>query len=77
MSGRFGGRASEKAGARDLAMDASEFRVGDKVHLGFGVKGGAGFYGVVTKIDDRMVKIRNPEGKTYTGPVSRLTSDDR
>lgn len=55
------------------ARDAEEFKVGEKVHLGFGARGGAGFYGTITRIDEREVEIRNPEGKTYKGPVRFLS----
>lgn len=55
--------------------DDEEFKVGERVHLGFGAKGGAGFFGVITKIEGGTVHIKNPEGKTYSGPL-RLVSKD-
>ena len=33
------------------------FKVGDRVHAGFGVRGGAGFRGVVDKIEDNKVYV--------------------
>ena len=47
--------------------------IGDKVHLGFGVKGGAGFEGTVIKIEGETVTIKNPEGRTFTGPLKNVT----
>jgi hypothetical protein len=60
----------DRRGARDADED---FKVGEKVHLGFGAKGGAGFYGVVTKVEGETVEIKHENGKTYTGQ-KRFTS---
>lgn len=54
----------------------AEFNVGDKVHLGFGAKGGAGFNGTITKIEGSEVHIKNPEGKTYKGPMRFVSKAD-
>jgi hypothetical protein len=51
----------------------SEVTPGAKVHLGFGAKGGAGFEGVVTKVEGDTVFIKNSEGRTFKGPL-RLVS---
>jgi hypothetical protein len=50
-----------------------DVNVGDKVHLGFGTKGGAGFEGTVTKVEGDTVFIKNTEGRTFKGPL-RLVS---
>jgi hypothetical protein len=55
-----------------------DFKVGDKVHLGLAVKGGAGFPGTIKKIDGETVHIegfgKNKFGsKTYKGHVSKLS----
>lgn len=86
------GRASEQANAatisanketlmaKDSVTDADNFKVGDKVHLGFGAKGGAGFNGVITAIEGDTVHIKNDQGRTFKGPVrylSRADSDTR
>lgn len=57
------------------AADADEFKVGEKVHLGFGTKGGAGFSGTITKIENGEVTIKHENGKTYKGPI-RLVSKE-
>lgn len=48
-------------------------KIGDTVHLGFGTKGGAGFVGKLTKIEDGMAYIKNDEGRTFKGHVSKLS----
>lgn len=58
------------------ARTDAEFNVGDKVHLGFGTKGGAGFNGTITKIEGSEVHIKNPEGKTYKGPMRFVSKAD-
>ena len=59
------------------AKDGEAWKVGQSVHLGFGTKGGAGFKGTITKIEGEKVHIKNPEGKTYSGPIKFLTSDSK
>lgn len=59
-------------------MTESAVNVGDRVHLGFGAKGGAGFKGKVTKIDGNMCEIESNSKtkygpKTYRGPMKYVT----
>jgi len=60
-----------------LSLKESEkvenIQVGDKIHLGFGSKGGAGFTGHVKKVTDGMVVIQHPTGNEYIGHISRAT----
>jgi hypothetical protein len=49
------------------------FSVGDRVHLGFGAKGGAGYFGKLTKLSDHEVEIAHDNGKTYSGPRRLLS----
>lgn len=49
-------------------------KVGDNVHLGFGTKGGAGYYGKLTKIDGETAYVTNDEGRTFKGHVSKLSA---
>lgn len=53
--------------------DEEGFKVGQKVHLGFGAKGGAGFNGTITKIDESSVEIKNDQGRVFKGPVKFLS----
>lgn len=69
--------ALQRAGVKGFAKDSKDAEVGQKVHLGFGVKGGAGFIGVITKIDGDTVYIRNDEGRTFKGQLSKVSSADR
>jgi len=46
-----------------------ELKIGDKVHVGLAVKGGAGFEGVIQKLDGNWVTIKNDEGKIYKGLI--------
>jgi len=55
------------------AQFADEINIGDKVHLGFGAKGGTGFIGHVRKIKDGQVVLTHPSGKEYVGYISRAT----
>lgn len=50
-----------------------DIKPGDKVHLGFRVKGGAGFEGIVTKIENNIVHIKNKEGRTFAGPANLVS----
>lgn len=52
------------------------FKVGDKVHLGFGAKGGAGFDGEVEKIEGNTVWVRNPQNKVFKGPIKNLSPQE-
>jgi hypothetical protein len=57
-------------GDKDLAGNyVPNVQVGDQGHLGFGSKGGAGFNGVIEKVEDDKVYVRNAEGKLYKGPA--------
>lgn len=62
-----------------ISEAVENFKVGDKVHLGFGVKGGAGYIGILKKIDkDGTVHVQSEkEGKfgkkEWRGHVSKLT----
>jgi hypothetical protein len=51
-------------------------KIGDKIHLGFGARGGAGFKGVVTKLDGDNVHIKSDNGKMYKGPLSYVSKLD-
>lgn len=55
------------------AQFADEINIGDKIHLGFGSKGGSGFIGHVKKIQDGQVVLSHPSGKEYVGHISRAT----
>lgn len=84
VKGDFEDRYGEKgksvmyATATKLAKGMNEaYKVGDKVHLGFGTKGGAGFYGKITKIEGDTVHIENESGKSYKGPMRLVSDDDR
>ena len=51
----------------------TDFHVGQRIHAGFGAKGGAGFHGTVTKVSEHEVELRGehkgPFGyKTYKAP---------
>jgi hypothetical protein len=77
---RYGekGKSVMYATATKLAKGMNEaYKVGDKVHLGFGSKGGAGFYGKITKIEGDTVHIENESGKSYKGPMRLVSDDDR
>lgn len=43
--------------AQNDVLKEDHVKVGDKVHAGFGTRGGAGFRGVVDKVDDRFVYV--------------------
>lgn len=47
--------------------------VGQKVHGGVGVAGGAGVFGVLTKIDGVNALIRNEEGRTFRVLLKNVT----
>ncbi len=51
-------------------------KIGEKIHLGFGAKGGTGFIGTVTKLDGDTVHIKNDKGKMYKGPLSYVSKLD-
>jgi ribosomal protein L21E len=51
-------------------------KVGERVHLGLGTRGGAGFYGVVTKVEGGYCYIKNEQGKTYKGPLKFVSRGD-
>ena len=53
--------------------DDGQFSPGDDVHLGFGSKGGAGYYGKLLKIEDGVAYIRNAEGREFKGPAKFLS----
>jgi hypothetical protein len=62
--------------------EINEVKVGDHVHLGFGVKGGTGSRGHVIKVDGNMVHVKqhasdaahNAYGpRTFVGPMDRVT----
>ncbi len=57
------------------AESTAEWNVGDKVHLGFGAKGGAGFDGVIEKMEGNFVFVKNNEGKTWKGPIKHLSKE--
>lgn len=56
----------------------AEYKIGDKVHLGFGAKGGAGFKGTLVKMDGNIAHVESEETdkygkKLYKGPVAHLS----
>ena len=57
-----------------------QVRVGDKVHLGIGTKGGAGHKGTVHKIDGDIVHVNVGSGKfgdrIIKGHISKLTKEE-
>ena len=72
---------ARKAGASQAelkkALDEDEaLQIGDKVHLGFGAKGGAGFEGVISNIDEYNVWIKHENGNTYKGPIKNVSKMD-
>lgn len=76
--GKDKGKSVMYATATKLAKGMNEaYKVGDKVHLGFGSKGGAGFYGKITKIEGDTVHIEHESGKSYKGPMRLVSDDDR
>ena len=68
--------ADRRISVLDEGEKKEEWGVGQKVHLGFGARGGAGFYGTITKLSGASVEIKNPQGKTYKGPTSYLSKGD-
>lgn len=55
-------------------IEAAQFKVGDKVHMGHGSVGGAGFEGEITKIEGDAVYIKNKwHGKVQKGLVKNLS----
>ena len=57
----------------DAETAANQHQVGDTVHMGFGTKGGAGIVGKVEKIDGETVHIKNDEGRTFKGHISKVS----
>ena len=73
------------ADAAKKVMDESShhnFKEGDKVHLGMGAKGGAGYKGTLSKLegDTAHVEIDDPTAKfgprVVKGHVSKLTKEE-
>jgi hypothetical protein len=59
---------------REGKIEPKQFKVGDKVHLGHGSVGGAGFEGEITKIEGDFVFIQNKwHGKIKKGLVKNLS----
>lgn len=58
------------------ALNLPNIKLGDQVHLGFGAKGGAGFYGEVVGIDGRNITIKHENGKIYQGPIDYVTPNE-
>jgi hypothetical protein len=57
----------------------NEWSVGDKVHLGFGAKGGAGYKGKIIKIEGDTVHVESEEAdkygkKVWKGPIKHLSN---
>jgi predicted small secreted protein len=61
-------------------IDESSIKVGDKVHAGLGVKGGAGYRGVVSKIDNDKIHINIGSGKygdrIVSAPHKNVTKEE-
>ena len=76
--GKDKGKSVMYATATKLAKESvnEQFKVGDKVHLGFGSKGGAGFNGTITNISGDTVHIKNEKGDTYKGPMKFISKAD-
>ena len=51
-------------------------KIGDNIHVGIGTQGGAGFSGVVTKIDGDSVHFKNDEGRTFKAPLKLVSPAD-
>lgn len=74
--------AEPKAGAKAEAEPAEEKELldltpGKRIHLGLGAKGGAGFYGEITKVEGGQIHIKNEAGKMYQGPARYASLDSR
>lgn len=75
----FQGRLPEGAHANTIGAIADQAyvpKVGDKIHAGLKVKGGAGFEGTVYKVDNTHAYFKNDEGRTFKAKlegVSRLS----
>ena len=67
--------AADMTGVEPPKDAGPEVKVGDRVHLGFGKKGGAGFDGEVTKIEGETVFVRSDYSKDriFKGPKSNIT----
>ena len=63
----------QSVGKEFTDADTPDWKVGDKVHLGIGTAGGAGYYGTIEKIEGDTVYIKNPEGRMFRGSIKRLT----
>jgi hypothetical protein len=48
-------------------------KIGDKIHAGVGSAGGAGYTGVVTKVDEFYAYFKNDEGRTFRAPFKVVT----
>lgn len=60
-----------------LGKLGEEVKVGDNVHLGFRVKGGAGFRGKVTKVEPDAVHIKSHDSdRTFKGPHHLVTKEE-
>jgi hypothetical protein len=54
-------------------VESHQFKIGDKVHMGSNTVGGAGYDGVIEKIEGDAVFIKNKwHGKTQKGHVKNL-----
>jgi hypothetical protein len=75
---------NKKKGTVIVKEAKTKFKVGDNVHMGLRVKGGAGFRGKVVEVrEDGNIKIERPKGpldtyydKHYTGHKSRVTKEE-
>jgi hypothetical protein len=66
----------DEAVAETEIVEDDSLQVGDKVHLGFGAKGGAGFYGTIIDMDEYSVWIKHENGNTYKGPIKNVTKNE-
>lgn len=64
---------STQAPVHDAMVGQQGVAIGDRVHLGFGAKGGAGYFGRLVRNDGTTAEIKHDNGKTYTGPSRHLS----
>jgi hypothetical protein len=55
---------------------SEDIQVGDKVHLGFGHRGGAGYTGTVHKIEGNQVHVKTGDARIVVGPRKHVTLDE-
>lgn len=66
----------ENLAAESEQLDEESCKVGDQVHVGHMVKGGAGVEGKVEKIEGNHVFVKNSEGRTFKGLLKNVSKKD-